>query len=475
MTLKFRITTLLLSLVLILPLCACGLLAPKTAEPASEEETPFVPANAEELWNKIDAVMEEQTGYTGNHEVTATIYYSGMEYSIRQIGKSVTDRSDDKYRYLSDYEVTMTFEDTEETSRRMRAYFDGKMYHYEKEGDIEQKLSCAMTEEEFRDIDSSALLEDVDLMDCTRRDFSLQDGVWTAKFSGYTKKTVHNFFAYMELEEDELGADVEDMEITVVADGEFRCTSLSFVLFFDVDEDSTTKPVFTLSETYSDFDKTSFDPSVIAREEYAEVDDLRIIFDLPEAMKAVAGATEGEFTLDITQKAKVGEQEGENTEYDRVTYGKKNGSTYFDISSKLNGQDYTISYKNGKQSIQANGESYEESYPEEYARYYLERLIDSAKFQAITVTDVEKQAEGTYLMHCEKADLASYQPALEESGITLTGGSQEITVTMNGEKLQSMDSTVILVGYAVSGSQKLEVTCTVHTVVAVESATLPTA
>jgi len=478
MTLKLRITSLFLSFILILSLCACDLFAPETTAPTSAEEAPFVPTDANELWNKMNEVMAAQTGYSEKMESSLTIYYSGFEMVSIITANGTYDRSDGTLRYYFDGSFTSSSEEMSysDETKTMEAFCDGKYYLSVKNADYDQKLCAPMTEEEYRDMSQSDMLTDVDFLDCTRREFAEADGGWSMKFSGYTKKAVHSFLEFIELTEEDLGAAVEDMETAVATDAEFRCLSLSVKLFFDVDESSTTKPEFSLSSSYADFDTAAFDPTLFVPEEFTQVDDLRILEDLPKAMEELASATEGKFSADLVLKTTVeGYGESEAGQHSQVSFGKKNGSIYYDLDMTLDGEKYVISYRNGLETVQYGGESFTDDISEREAQEFLSNLIDGAEFYASSVTGVEKKGEGVYLLHIEKVKTDLHASGAEESGVEITGGSQEITVTFNGDALQSIESTVIMAAVIDDGGQKVPVSYHIHSVVTVESATLPTA
>lgn len=445
------ILTLLLSMLLVFSLAACqetdnteNPTVPSTSSSVPEPPKPWMPENALELWNKIDSTMDALTSMESTMVAKAVYYYMGYEFKMDSTVSSVTTK-DTEY-IETDAKIVCADLEMDQTVKTITAYYDGKMYVANNDGTYDQKLCSAATKEEYKDSMNGALTDEVDISDCTGAKFlKNEDGTWTVEFSGYTNKTMNKVLDSIGLASDMLGAPIEDMKATIVADKDFLVKTMTIAFAFEEEDDSVV-PEYSVTAQYSKYDAATFDPAVLKTEEYTEVADLFILDKIEDGIKERQDATSGNFVLDLTTTTRYYGQTSKSKETDTVTYGKKNGAYYFAISAESGDTTMNLLYQNGTYTVTSNGETYTSPVTDAEAKGMVDGLIDSALFNALSVTNIEKEGEGVYMLTLENIDLSTYSARVAELGITYNSGEQAIKVTFKDGKLVKIESLVSLKG-----------------------------
>lgn len=453
---KKRLLALLMALAMLLSLAACGKeeQTKKTDEAPRTEEKPFVPADAVELWNKIDEVMDALDCYGTKQEMKSTYYVNGNKFTINGTADSVRSAEGDGFYFYMYGKNSFACEALEvnESIEMKDAFYDGKMYRMNKGDGIDQRLCAAVTAEEYLESEDNTSLEDLKLEECMNKDFSKEvDGTWKLSFSGYTKKTVDLFMQEMSLDEESLfggslGANVSDMKVTALADEKFRSTEVSIQLLFDLKEDSTTAPEFSIEMTFDRFNEAEFDFDAFLPEEYTEVDSLLVLDQFEDALDELRNAKKGKFTATSKANMDFGGEKVSTDEVDEITYGEENGSFYFDGKITEDGESYELKFRNGTLTYTQDGASEEIPVEEEDAKALVMGMIDSATFVSERVTSVKETEEGTYQIEFAKIDESFGSDFLEMEELKSVSGTQELTVTMKDGKLVQYSVAIIIQG-----------------------------
>lgn len=469
----FKVLCMVLSVLVVLSFVSCNKEA--TSSDTLSGEQPFIPTDAASLWNKIDETMNGINSYEVNSVIKMSFFSNGSK--IITSGDQVGIRCkgpDDFYSYLyNKMEIACDEPKINETYETLEAYYNGKMYAYNKDTNYEQKLCSEVTVDDFLTYGSeSDVFEDIDLADCKDPEFSKnEDGTYSLKFSGYTKKTINDLLDNMEIPEEQLGADIIDVEISTLTDTQFRAKEMEFKFVFEEGEDALTTPEFTVTDEYSKFNEAQPNPEDIKTEDYVEVNDVRILKRVEDGIKALQNATSGSFTLNIKQDIKAAGQTSTITEDDTISYGVENGSFYYDITAKSNNTKTTIKYKGGIQTISTPG--YEDqvgSLSEEAAKEIINDLINSANYAKQYVSGVTKVDDGKYKMEMGYVDGDEYKQFFESLGAKYKSASLEITVHSQGDMINKIEGILKIKG--TYNSQNLEMT--VSSTVSIKDATIPT-
>lgn len=421
----------ILVLSLILALTACQ----------KPEQEKYVPESAVALWEKVDETMNTMESMEMRRTVNAVFYNGGYEFSLD--GSSYIFTS--KETHYTESDVLLSCEDVslEQTNHMVEAYHDGKMYIATNDGTYDQKLCSAMTHEEYDQIQTGTLTEDLDLADCTGAEFSQkEDGTWSLEFSGYTKKTIDKMLESFSITQDMLGVPIADVKVSLSANPDFLVQKMEFSFDLTVEDEGMT-PAFLVTAEYSNYNTAVFDATKLKIEEFAQVDDVRVLEALQTLLKERQDAASGKFTLDLKNTYQLQGQTSASQEKDVVTYGRKNGAYYYQITSEMEGQSFEIRYQNGEQSVTAGGQTNTAAQTEEEAKFFIDGLINSAKYNSSAITGIQKLDEGVYLLTGEQSNL---DQTMGLSGVDVTSANQECKVTFENSKLMKIESQITISG-----------------------------
>ena len=411
---------------------------------AVTEEPPYEPANGTELWDKINTVMEEVDSVYGESEITATCYANGLVFTLE--GTVTEVYADDGFCMDSVMVMKNAEHGMEITMNSLEAYYDGKMYYLSEDGTTSQKLCTEMIFEDFLESQEDHTIDADDYSDCTNIDYTKgEDGGWTVKTSGYTGSFIRKLAEQTGLDNELLGADVDDVEITAVVDADFLVKTIDIKFIFD-DSDPTVSPEFTMKMTYSDYGKTVMDPAKIKTEEYTLVDDIVVLDTIEEGITDLQNAISGNFEYNYKSTVNIFGSDDVTEEKDIVSYGRKNGAYFFELDSDYDGEELKLAYSGGVYSVTVGEETSTESCTDAEAKTIIDDLIDSAYYSKQSVTMVEKVSEGVYKLTVDKMSSAEYSAYLTEMGITSAEPSQTITVTLDGDNITKLETTIITSG-----------------------------
>ena len=426
------------------------------AETTVEDKKPE-PATAMELWELVDKKMESANSYECDGTLDMIFYMNGFKFESKATAVQVMIGDEEKEDYYS-YEFTKSEMSCDELSMKqtinaIQAYNEGYAF-YSKLTDGNGNSFCSkMTPVEFEEHFSSSVSEDFEYGDCTKAEYKKNDdGTWTLSFSGYTKKAVGVFLKDIGMEDGELGADILDMNITMTANSDFYAIEIILEFVFDVEETDTAIPVLKQVQKYNNFDAATKITDTIKKDEYTEVADLRVIQNVEDALNDFAAAAEGSFTLDVKQEMKDSADSVVINEKDTVSFGKKNGGYFYVADCILSGQNVSITYKSGVQTITIGEETQNLPQTEEEAKDYVAGVLNSAAYSVDLISGMEKVKDGVYKLAVSEPDTEKYEAYLANYGITLKSATQEIVVTFDGDTLKSMESEVkILAEYTENG------------------------
>ena len=100
------------------------------------------------------------------------------------------------------------------------------------------------------------------------------------------------------------------------------------------------------------------------------------------------------------------------------------------------------------------------------AKAFIDSLIDYARYSGISVTNLQKQETGIFVLTVDRVDLTLYQASVAGTGITLESGSQIIKVFFTDRKLTGIDSETVLDAKYNNQAMQMTITSSVQFVTA---------
>ena len=408
----------------------------------------FNPESTADVMAKIDKKMDSLKSYEAELTASLSTKVSYLDCEAEFTGKTIVINKKGEFYYYDTMDGVMKLggmlTDQTVNTKQINAFYDGKMFvsNETDEPAQKQKFYSVLTEDEYiayREKQGGDL--DIDFEECVNKSFTKnEDKTWTLKYSGYTKKTIDQF---MEAFGDDLFEDeITDMEIGIHANRDFTVRAMEIKMIFEKDSS------FTVSMRYSAYNEATAITDTLNTADYKEIADCRILTDLEDMIEELEKAENGSFVLDIEQKVKIPElsYEETSTEKDTVSYGKKDGKYFYDITVSYPDGDIGISYENGKQTITYDGNSQTETQTEDAAIEFINGLINTANYKSSYVSNLEKLEEDVYKITCEAPVASEYEAMFEALGISYDSAKQIITVTIKDGKITKIVNEVVAKG-----------------------------
>ncbi len=422
------------------------------------------PKTADELWERIDEVMQEYDAFAMSLEMDMVMVVEGYAMHSKATGTMIEDTGDDYY-YYSETDVTVSCEelDVEETAKSISAFMNGKAFEFRGENGYERKLYSKMTAEEYQAYKASDEQdEEPDFQDCTQESFvKNEDKTWTLTYSGYTKKTINIITDAFSGIADVFGADIVDMQVTFRANEDFRVTDIGIAFEFAEQEDDTAAPCLDIRMKLSALgDEVVRVTDTIDVKKYREVDDLAICKQIDKLIDARLEAEQGEFSYELMHHVGVSGRYETTEESSQVKYEKVNGRLSYEIKTKSQEYTATISYKNGTQTVTVDGESYSEPQSEEQAISLIQSMIDdpSLGYDAESVSNIKNMGGGKWEIEQAVTDSEIYKQIIESMGATYKSTSQTIRFTIANDELIKIHNSILMEGTVSSGGSSYRIT-----------------
>lgn len=408
------------------------------------------PKTADALMDKIDKKMDSLKSYQADLTANLSTTISGFQCKADFTGTTISIHgASNKFYYYDMMEGTTEIKDGEKNevmesvkSKDIEAFHEGNMFVFHEQGDQKQALYSSLTKDEYvayQEKKENSL--DIDYEACVNSAFVRnEDKTWTMTYSGYTKKVIDmvvEYFGGEEIFEEE----VEDMEITIQANADYTVKSMELKMIFDSESAASE---FRMKMEYSKYETAMPIIDTLDISQYQEISDCRLLYDFEKMLEDLEGQENGSFVLDITQTLSTSSPSYKQTttERDTVTYGKKDGKYFYEVKALSNDTKYDITYENGKQTIKVSGQTQTVDQTEKEAKTFIGGLINTANYESIRVSDIQKLDDGTYRIRCEKPNDALYRPVFSSLSAAVLNVSQTIDITVQDGKITKVESTL---------------------------------
>ena len=445
---KIKILSLILSLILAMMLVfmSCSNEEESSSEPPKDPETP------EELWERTEEEMDALDSYKASVTAEIKMAISGIHVDGKITGTLISiDHESSPYFY--EETVTELKNEVFGINQKMtgiEAYRNGIRFLKYDDGKTVNKL-CA----EFDKVDFEKYLEKkvgkgaLNPTECVYLDFSKnEDGTWTLTGSGFPKKAINNFVSD---KFDDLGSEVEDIEITLTMNEDFLLIKEEFSLVFE-DEDSKIPSVLYVCD-YSEFNDAERIIETINPDEYIKIDSdgFKILDSLEEQIEEHQNSKNGKLDLLAYQEVSItGGSKNTSVERDQITYGVKNGSYFYEILADVNGTELKMVYEDGEVTTTPSGLVPSQKISDEEAKQNIADLINSANFLKPFATSVTKNEDGTWTIVQKVVDGDKYENMVKSIAQGYThrydGATQKITLTLDGDKITEIKSVIEIKG-----------------------------
>ena len=323
-------------------------------------------------------------------------------------------------------------------------YQDGYMFKRTSIDSYGSNLKSAISVNDYREYLKVRSSDMIDIpngneLQCTASSKKTEGG-WRVSLSGFDSEymeSVNELMGVTELMGKSVITDIE-LNIYITQDMIYDRIEMNYVV--DGNEENFSMDKCDL--VFSDINATEVKRSAI--EGYNEVYDLRLIDALEKELDAIKKSESGSFELEITQSVSNGFLGSKlTTETDKVNYTITDGKINFTCDADIDGDKYTISYKDGERTVvyYENGEV-EETHTDKPANEnqieFVTKLLTMHYFEKNYIKNIEKvEGKDEYIVtlypHAEF--LAAFDL---DSGFKLYNRDYTLTFTMNDGKISEL-------------------------------------
>ena len=407
--------------------------------------------NAEQLMERVTEEMSKLDWYELELDMDMKFFMLDNQFDAKATGQIIqTGAENEQYFYYEGTTVTVKCEslDIDQTVETVTAYQDGQMFLLNTEDGEGQKLRSPISQADFEAYkeeqeDSTDL--SATLKNCANTEFTKnEDKSWTLKCSGFSKEDVDQIFSSSFDVKDMIGAELEDVLLTLEFDKTFIMTTGKMEFVFKTPENAEQVPEMKATFECKNVNQEP-QSDLIKVDDYREVTDARLFTKIEELMEDAYAAESATFTLETYQSATMGMESSKATETDTVKYiTDDNGYRYY-ITALTDGKKYELVYENGYRTVNGTNRT---AQTEAEAKSFIQSLINSAGYEKERVTDVQKDGNA-YTVTIADPDLSKYglesygsNSSLKELKIIYTVGDDGKPITIESRLELAGDYTV---------------------------------
>lgn len=405
------------------------------------------PKDADDLWGRIDKVMTDLSSSRIDATMEMKFTYEGLEVEAESnlLLVAIGNVDSEDFYYYQKSKTVMEIAGSEIETEEYLVYDEGKAYVSEKSDNKTSRIYSSLTSKEFYDYATDEATDfNITPDGAGVKGMSRYDGKkWELEFSNFEKDALDRIIEQLKLDslEESMGIVISDVAVTITTDEKYRVDKMSI----DFISESYDEPVISLDMTWSQYDSAK--KVYIDKREYTEVDDVRIAKWVDNYLNEVIDRERVDFSLYMDQKVMKGSATYSSyVERDKVTYKNKNDKFTYDISAELNGQDYSIEYVWGTQTVRVLDQTHRTDQTEDEARSFIKSLMNSAQFSPSLVTNILEISNNRYRIYLQPADVSEYRQLMLNLSDTYEDCEIFIEVVLDGEEVNSIETYIKING-----------------------------
>lgn len=408
------------------------------------------PESADELWEKIDEIMDSVESYRTDITMDLTMYTMGEEVKMNAEGYSLYSQKGGHCDYTYN-KVTVRSDklDIDKNSETVKAFIDGTLYLYDKSDGEESGKYAAVSEKEYKEYtDLAGGLFDIDVGEGAAKTFSQQsDGSWLLEISEYPEQTVKKAFSSIGFDRETAGGRVKGLRTTVKTDDKYHVSTMSFVFDFEADGGADKVPTFAMNATYSGYGSTSVSAELIDTSKYVKTEDLVDREKIQTLARKLYNHENVKMSAKIRGKVYAGSGIlSDIKENDEIHYGIRDGGYFFDLTATVgsgeSSYEVKMSYADGKLSTEVGGQKDVTQANSMAAKAYLDTSIQLSIYSNENITSVIYNGDGVYEVTLDLSSMDQYKSAFEGSGESFRAAEGIALVTVEDDEIKSIKLSV---------------------------------
>lgn len=411
------------------------------------------PESADELWNKIDEVMDSTESYRTDITMDLTMYTMGEEVKMTAEGYSLYSQKGGHGDY--NYNKSVVKSDKlgiDQTSETVKAFIDGTLYIYDKSDGKESGKYATVSEKEYEEYtELSGGLFDIDVEEGATKTFSQQsDGSWLLEISEYPEETVNKAFSSIGFDRETAGGKAKDLKVSVKADEKYRVSTMSFVFEFEADGGAEKVPTFAMEATYSGYGSTSVSAELIDTSKYEKKEDLVDREKIETLARKLYNHENVKMSAKIRGKVYAGaEIVSDIKEDDEINYGIRDGGYFFDLTAQVysgsSSYEVKMAYADGKLSTEVDGQKEVTQANSMAAKAYIDTSVQLSLYSDENITSVTDNGNGVYEVTLDLSSMDQYKAAFEGTGESLKSAEGIALITIEDDGIKSIKLSVNVV------------------------------
>ena len=129
-----------------------------------------------------------------------------------------------------------------------------------------------------------------------------------------------------------------------------------------------------------------------------------------------------------------------SAEYDKISYGIRDGKFFYDMTSNINGQNMQIKYENGKHTISASGEKTTTASNDLIAKTTLAKILDCTGYEINSIKSFVNKGDEAYEVQLDKKNDESYKDVFGD-GTELYDATLDVTYTVKDGKITMINAS----------------------------------
>ena len=399
------------------------------------------PETADELIQMTNEAMDAAGSYKEKIDMKLEVWVAGTKMSLDADGTVITIDTADDFYYYNEMNMEMTVGDskTPEESASLTVYDDGRVYFLEDSNKEVTKYASDTTAEEFRAyLEENGEIDDY-IYDCETKAFSEnEDGNWELVLSDYTDEALDGMY-----EKAGLGllfdADsIEDIKTEILVDEDFRVLEYELKFKFNEDEEGN-KPQAVFKSEFSKHGEA--ERKDLDTEGYENKNSLLEMKKLDRMLGELITRESATVQLNVRQSiTRHANEIYNNAEYDKISYGIRDGKFFYDMTSNINGQNMQIKYENGKQTISASGQKKTTDSTDLIAKATVKQILDCTGYDIDSIKSFENNGDGDYKVKLDKKNDEAYKNVFGD-GTELYDAILDVTYTVKDGKITMINAS----------------------------------
>ena len=432
---KKRVIWISLTLVCMMMLTSCGTLL--QIAPAA--------ATANQVVRRMNARLESLDSYRIDVEAAYTAFVGTTRITGSLEGFTIEDQGKNNKDYYIYTEITNRTKTggsngKNVTVRNTEAYCDGYAYSYYSESSGGRKLCSPMTKREYLAYIADDNVTRVNLDGCEKRELEKNDDGYTVKYSSYSQASLNDFLDTLGFEAGIFGRDPLDLHVTIKTDKEYYPQTLTMELVFEEVKNTTIKPAFSMTMTYSQFNQVERKTKGLSTDNYKEIESLALLKEIDTMIDDRIQAKKGSFTVKAEASASFTSQSNKQSETYTVSFSRQKGALTFEADVENGRNTQHITYANGEKTTEVNGKSNTDAMSADEAEQFIAELINDLLmgYNPNYVSDIQKTDDGYEITLFTSASGALGQ-IITSSGAQYSSGSHTVHIKISGGKITAIE------------------------------------